>query len=418
MKALDIALKDLLRYSRSAFSLVMMFVAPLLITGLIYLAFGGGSSGEISINQINVALVNQDTPPPGIESALGEDLAGILSSDPLQELLSIAPFLDEAAARQSILDKKSSVALIIPENLTASAYSPDAQSELTLLYDPADSLSPAIVGSIVSQYINGYNGSRISAQVVTSQLTENGTRVDPALYSRVAQTYGTWVMQNFSGPSGDSALVKITSPSSSSTQTSMQTMTAQIMSGMIIFFVFYTGALIAQSIIREQDDLTLARLMTTPTPVSTLLGGKLIAAMLMISIQIAVLMLLSQLFFGFQWGNLLEVGSLCAALTFLAAGFGLFLMSFVKSMRQTGIVLGGMLTVLGMLGGLFTQGFQNLPKAFAFINLLTPHGWAMRGYNIALGAVNGNIWITIGILIAIGSVSLLVGIALFRRRFA
>ena len=37
MKILDIAFKDLLRSFRSAFGLVMMFVAPLLITGLIYL---------------------------------------------------------------------------------------------------------------------------------------------------------------------------------------------------------------------------------------------------------------------------------------------------------------------------------------------------------------------------------------------
>ena len=48
MKALDIALKDLVRSWRSAFTLVMMFVAPLLITGLIYMAFGGlGSGGEV-----------------------------------------------------------------------------------------------------------------------------------------------------------------------------------------------------------------------------------------------------------------------------------------------------------------------------------------------------------------------------------
>ena len=45
MKILDIALKDLVRSFRSAFLLVMMFVAPLLITGLIYLAFGGMITG-------------------------------------------------------------------------------------------------------------------------------------------------------------------------------------------------------------------------------------------------------------------------------------------------------------------------------------------------------------------------------------
>ena len=41
MKILDIALKDLIRSSRSFFLIGMMFFAPLLLVGLIYFAFGG-----------------------------------------------------------------------------------------------------------------------------------------------------------------------------------------------------------------------------------------------------------------------------------------------------------------------------------------------------------------------------------------
>ena len=41
MKVLDIALKDMLRSFRSRFALVMMFVVPLLITGIMNFAFGG-----------------------------------------------------------------------------------------------------------------------------------------------------------------------------------------------------------------------------------------------------------------------------------------------------------------------------------------------------------------------------------------
>ena len=41
MKILDIAFKDLTRSFRSAFAIGMMVVAPLMLTGLIYFAFGG-----------------------------------------------------------------------------------------------------------------------------------------------------------------------------------------------------------------------------------------------------------------------------------------------------------------------------------------------------------------------------------------
>jgi hypothetical protein len=50
MKVLDIALKDMLQNFRSVFALMMMFVEPIMITGLIYFAFGGlggGSKGSI-----------------------------------------------------------------------------------------------------------------------------------------------------------------------------------------------------------------------------------------------------------------------------------------------------------------------------------------------------------------------------------
>ncbi len=45
MKPLDIALKDMTRHFRSAFALVMLFVAPLLVTGLLAPAFSGLAGG-------------------------------------------------------------------------------------------------------------------------------------------------------------------------------------------------------------------------------------------------------------------------------------------------------------------------------------------------------------------------------------
>ena len=129
-------------------------------------------------------------------------------------------------------------------------------------------------------------------------------------------------------------------------------------------------------------------------------------------------MLLSSWFFGINWGNSLTIGAVGLVLVFLASGFGIFLMSFIKNMRQTGIVLGGVLTVLGMLGGLFTGGFQNLPKAFLVANLFTPHGWAMQAFKIALGEISGTLVIPLLVMTAIGIVSMTIGIMLFRRRFA
>lgn len=418
MKALDIAFKDMLRSWRSAFTVVMMFVAPLLITGLIYLAFGGFGGGEVKIAQIQVGLVNQDTAVSQVPVNMGNELTKILTADSLKNLLAVTEYSTETDARQAILDKKISVALIIPPDFTSSVIQENASSALTIIHDPASTLSAPILQSIVEPFVNNLNGSKIAAQVVVAQLEKDGLKIDANLPAQVSQTYGNWSMANIPSSNGAIPSVDLQTPTASTQGSNTQVMAGGVMAGMIIYFAFYTGALNAQSIIREQDDQTLARLAVTPTSPATILTGKVIGSMILILIQEVVLMSLSALFFGINWGDPLKMGAVSLAMVFLASGFGIFLMSFIKNMRQTGIVLGGVLTVLGMLGGLFTTGFQNLPKVFAVATLFTPHGWALRAYRLALGILSGSILIPVLIMMAIATVSLIVGVLLFRRRFA
>ena len=419
MKALDIAMKDMIRSWRSAFTLVMMFVAPLLITGLIYLAFGGLGGGEVNIAQIHVGVVNQDVAVNQVPVQMGDELVKALAAESLKKLLIVTQYPSEAEARQAVLDKKISVALIIPSDFTSSVIQENTSTTLAVIHDPASTLSASIVQSIVEPFVNGLNGSKIAARVVVSQLEKDGLKTDASLASQVAQAYGNWSIANVPGSNGALPSVDLQAPTASAQgQSGVQSVAGGIMAGMIVYFVFYTGALNAQSIIREQDDQTLARLSVTPTSPATILLGKVIGSMILISVQSVVLMLLSSWFFRINWGNLLDIGAVGLVLVFLASGFGIFLMSFIKNMRQTGIVLGGVLTVLGMLGGLFTGGFQNLPKAFLVANLFTPHGWAMQAFKIVLGESSGTLVIPLLVMIAIGIASMAIGIMLFRRRFA
>jgi hypothetical protein len=76
MKTLDIALKDMIRSFRSMFAVGMMVAAPLILTGLIYFAFGGMSSGDTSLPAVTVGIVNLDTLPAGapLEAPLGQSI--------------------------------------------------------------------------------------------------------------------------------------------------------------------------------------------------------------------------------------------------------------------------------------------------------------------------------------------------------
>jgi ABC-2 type transport system permease protein len=90
----------------------------------------------------------------------------------------------------------------------------------------------------------------------------------------------------------------------------------------------------------------------------------------------------------------------------------------IKSTKQAGAVLGGVLTVLGMLGGLMTIGV-GLPPALETITLFTPQGWAMRAWQSALdGSPPSAALVPLLVMLAMGCVFFALGVGLARRRFA
>src|SRR5512145_1338669 len=102
LTALAIAFKDLRQSFRSAFLLGMMFAAPLLITGLIYFAFGGLAQNDApaSLAELRVIMVNQDAPPAG-SPALGGLIVSYMQDERMPEWLIVSTENDPALARET-----------------------------------------------------------------------------------------------------------------------------------------------------------------------------------------------------------------------------------------------------------------------------------------------------------------------------
>jgi len=423
MKLVDIALKDLVRSFRSAFALVMMFVAPLLLTGIIYFAFGGlGSAKEgFDLPVTRVQVVNLDRPAGSSgDFVAGRILIQFLRSPEMARLLQVAEVGSEAAARAAVERKEADVALILPEGLTAAVVAPTSPVTVTLYHDPALTIGPAILKGVVSQFVDGFAGSRIASNVVASQLGRRGVAVDAAVLEQVGRGYAARI-QELGQQQGEGRLagLDLQLPPGQKPSEERAAMMAGMMVSQIIFFAFYTGAATAETIIREQEEGTLARLSTTPTPAAVILGGKFAGIFITIIVQVIVLLLVSALLFGIHWGEPLSVALVTLGMVVAAAGFGLFVMSLVKNTRQSGAVFGGVLTVSGMMGGLFTTGVQNLPSFYTTVNLFTPHGWALRGWKAVLaGGGMGDALLPALVTLGLGIAFFTVGALLFRKRFS
>ena len=422
MKVLDIALKDMLRSFRSGFVLVMMFVAPLLITGIIYFAFGGlGGDGGFDLPVTRVQVVNLDQPGPQFSFSFGQMLVGFLQDERLANLLQVTEATDETDARAAVDSQDAGVVVIIPPDFTTAALEPAGSAEITLYQDPTLTLGPGIVKGIVSQFVDGFAGAKIASGVVADQLGQRGAAVDASLMQDVAMQYGAWA--GSLGQSWDEeahpALDIQPPPTEAEPASQGAGMMGPIMAGMVIFFAFFTGASTAETIILEDEGGTLARLFTTPTPRAIILGGKFAAGFITLVVQVVVLMLVSAIIFRIHWGEPLAVALVALGLVVAAVGLGVLIMSFLKSTRQAGPVMGTVLTLTGMVGGLFTTGFQNLPASYETINLLTPHGWALRGWKLVLaGGGVSEVLLPALVTLGMGVIFFVIGALVFRRRFA
>ncbi len=418
MKVLDVALKDVLRFLRSPFVLVMMFVAPLLITGIIYCAFGNlGQDGGFDMPVTRVQVVNLDQPGPVSQVAAGQMLVEFLKDVRWATFLQVTEAGDEASARAAVEKQEAGVAVIIPPDFTAAAFGQEKSVAVMLYQDPTLTLGPAIVKGFVSQFVDNYAGAIIAIHVVADQLDERGVMVDETTMQGVAGQYVAWLQSL--AQDGRATLDLQSPPSKREPASQGAVMAGNIMAGMIIFFAFFSGASTAESIIREDEEGTLARLFTTPTPRSVILGGKFFTVFITLIVQLIVLLFAAAIIFGIHWGAPLAVALVTLGLIVSAAGLGVLIMSFLKNTRQTGPVMGGVLTLASMVGGLFTTGFQNLPAAYNTVALFTPHGWVLRGWKAALaGGGMSDVLLPAVVCLAMGIVFFVVGAFLFRKRFA
>lgn len=417
----DITFKDLLQMSRNVFAIGMSVLAPLLITGLLYLAFGGLSSRTpTDMPKMTVGVVNLDQPSdPNVD--MGSIVAGMYHDSSVRGWMEAFDYQSEADARQAILDQKIGTAIIIPENFSqAVVYGKPAA--LKILNDPTLAVAPGVVSNMAASVINGVDIYRTASDVINRQAASRGVQLDTAAREEIAakfkQWYVTFEREIFHG---DRPAVSVRPASGSGLANEgnfMARMLSLCLTGQMIFFGFYTGAYSMMSILREQEEGTLARLFTTPTDRTIILAGKLMSVILTVIIQAAVMLLCGHFMFGVNWGDPVNVALMILGQVVASSGFGVLIISLIKNTRQSGAVMGGLLSAMGMLGGLFTVGAQ-MPAAFETVNLFTPQGWVLRGWKLTLqGATLPELAVPLMMMLLLGAVMFALGAFKFRRRLA
>lgn len=414
MKLLDITLKDLLQSSRSFSIIIFMFVVPILVTLLFFVMFGGAGSEDkegIILPRTIVVIANLDQgpmptgfdpavldPDDGLQSvqgiefgqieSMGALLAQIMLSDEFADLIFASGVADENSARSAVDNQDAGVAIIIPAGFSHALFSSEDTATIELYQDPTLTIGPAIVESILQQIVDNFSAGSVGANVAIQSLADSGVVINRRLIQEVVTQIASET-RILSSSDDDGMATQITTefpPGVDPSASLISQIVGLILGGMMVFFAFFTGAASMETILTEEERGTLARLFTTPTFHQTILGGKMLASLITLIVQLTVLLLFGRLVFGIDWGYPSSLALAAAGIVIIAAATGLFLVSMLKNTRQTGVVFGGVLTLTGMLGLLpvFTAGVPNQPEAVKTVSLLVPQGWAIRALVTAM----------------------------------
>jgi linearmycin/streptolysin S transport system permease protein len=381
-----VAGKDLRQRLRDRSALVIAFVAPFVLASIIGLAFGGDAAFRATY-----AVADADRGP--VAAGFTD---GVLASPGLRDLVTVRR-ADPGEARALVERGEVDAAFLLPEGLSASVRAG----------------RPATVG-VVESGENPIAGqvARSLAEAWSAELAATGLAVATAL-----DAAGRPPTAEEARRLGERAAAARAPVALVEGQVGGRTIEAANYFGpsMAIFFLFFTVSFGARSILAERRQGTLRRLLATPAPPGGVLAGKALAAFTLGTASVLVMWLATTLVFGAGWGDPLAVVALTVSSVLSAIGITALVITLARTEEQAEGYSSLVVFTLALLGGNFVYLAQ-LPEVLQRVSLLTPNGWALRGFvdlvadGGGLATVAAPVAVTLAVGLATG------GLALYRAR--
>ena len=425
MKIWTIAWKDTLIRFRDRNALIMMLAAPLVIAAITGAAFGGFFSGSeaTTITDIPLVIVDSD----GSEAS--QDFVDILTSADLAQLLEPTLMDDVDAARDKVRRGEVRAVVYIPAGFGESLESQfvsdgrePATSTIQLITDPAASVTPIIIGGVVTQITNGFVTAGISGRIVSEHLAADAVELGPAMASiapaltNLDDTLAEEIEASFSG--GNAAGVNLNTIAVGQEDEEFNLLSFFVPS-LGIFFLMFTMLDGARSVLDEQESGTLNRLIATPTGHSEILLGKIGGVFLTGMLQFSVFVLISRLIFNVTWGPIVGLVLMMLAVVAACTSLGVLIAAFARDATQANIFGSVVALLFAALGGNFAPA-QNFPEWLQPLSLLTINRWALDGFNdltirrLGVSAILPEA----GVLLIIAAVFFVLGLYQFQHRIA
>lgn len=334
-------------------------------------------------------------------------------------MLVVEELSDAFVADQRVAGGDAPAALVIPAEFSTKIDAGEPV-EVTIVKDPTQQEAANIVAGITNQAMAeiGMLGElRYGIHAVLAQRPDYDQAPPELVQAIEAQTLGvlwTQVQQMRQSPV---IAVKDEAVSGAEEVQPWDPITWYI-PGFTVAFAFFLVGTVASTLLQEKEEGTFRRLISSPMPRGSIIGGKMLAYVIVVFLQVIVLFGVGYALFKMSLGKSpLALLLLTVALALASSSLGMLLGALCRSSKQAdrlGMVLGMILMALGGCVGfpLFrSEGFMGT------LSRLTPNAWGVEGY---MGLLGDN-WTLVqtlpNILVLLGFAVVFFAVALWRFKF-
>lgn len=147
----------------------------------------------------------------------------------------------------------------------------------------------------------------------------------------------------------------------------------------LVLFMFITGLSGASALILTRTLGVTARMLSTPTPVRTILLGEALGRFSVSLAQGIYIVLVTLIAFGVNWGDPLGALLIMIAFSAVAAGAAMLLGAIFSNAQQAGGVAVVVSLGLAALGGAM-MAVEFFPPTMQRVAQFTPHAWAIDAF--------------------------------------
>lgn len=263
---------------------------------------------------------------------------------------------------------------------------------------------------------NGVNGQQVS-QIVQSGVTEESNAIVAA--KLVKRERGSTFATDYAHVQHTIAkLPKVTvntvEPSGKHYPKVIQRFTAGA-SSQLFLFVFIISLMNSAALIETRRLGIARRMLVSPTTVRSVILGEALGRFALAAIQAVLIVLLSWLLFGVEWGNGPAVAAITIAFCLVAAGFAMLLGSILDTEQQALAVALLLGAGLGALGGSMVP-LIFFPPIMLDLAHIAPHAWGNEAFIMLLkeGGTIVNVLPQVGALLGFAVVTF--SLAIWRLR--